>query len=471
MAPAFAAAQRARALAAKASPQRAGADRGACRSATPTTQGRPRRARCRLRRGHGEGRGAVSGRQRDRGALRRSGDGPQSLGLLAAGRATSRTRRAARSCRRWSACSPRTPTIRARSTITSMRWRRRTGPSAPSPMPTGCAAPFRAPAISCTCRATSTTGSAAISTRSRTTRPRRRWTRNTWRRATRPMGVYRLGYYPHNVHFVLASAQMAGDGANRHRGGGEAARPHPRRGRARHSWCHPVKAAPYFAHALFSSPDADPGATRSRRLDSVREGDVALRPRRGLRGAGAISPQPGPRRTPSTRSSAPRISRCSRRPAFRRRRCCSLRARWSRAALAQAQGDSDKAVERFEQAAALQDALPYTEPPYWYYPVRQSLAAALMQAGRLAEAEEQFRRALARAPNNGWSYYGLARTLQGAWRRRRRAKSGGGTGEDLGGRSPATANLEAVRHFGHAVRRQQAWRPAATSAAVTGNGS
>src|SRR5215471_8191532 len=27
-----------------------------------------------------------------------------------------------------------------------------------------------------------------------------------------PMGVYRLGYYPHNVHFVMVSAQMAGDG-------------------------------------------------------------------------------------------------------------------------------------------------------------------------------------------------------------------------------------------------------------------
>jgi predicted Zn-dependent protease len=48
------------------------------------------------------------------------------------------------------------------------------------------------------------------------------------------------------------------------------------------------------------------------------------------------------------------------------------------------------------------------EPPYWYYPVRQTLAAALMQAGRLAEAEEQFQRALRRAPNNGWSYFGLA---------------------------------------------------------------
>ena len=40
--------------------------------------------------------------------------------------------------------------------------------------------------------------------------------------------------------------------------------------------------------------------------------------------------------------------------------------------------------------------------------MRQSLAAALLQAGRLDEAEEQFQRALKRAPANGWSYYGLA---------------------------------------------------------------
>ena len=39
-------------------------------------------------------------------------------------------------------------------------------------------------------------------------------------------------------------------------------------------------------------------------------------------------------------------------------------------------------------------------------PIRQSLAAALLQ--RYAEAERQFHRALSRAPSNGWSYYGLA---------------------------------------------------------------
>ena len=78
------------------------------------------------------------------------------------------------------------------------------------------------------------------------------------------------------------------------------------------------------------------------------------------------------------------------------------------ARVAQAKGDTRAAVARFEQAAALQDALPYTEPPYWYYPIRQSLAAALLQAGRYAEAERQFQRALSRAPSSGWSYYGLA---------------------------------------------------------------
>jgi tetratricopeptide (TPR) repeat protein len=78
------------------------------------------------------------------------------------------------------------------------------------------------------------------------------------------------------------------------------------------------------------------------------------------------------------------------------------------ARVAQAKGDYRTAVAQFERAAALQDVLPYTEPPYWYYPIRQSLAAALLQAGRYTEAERQFQRALSRAPANGWSYYGLA---------------------------------------------------------------
>jgi len=78
------------------------------------------------------------------------------------------------------------------------------------------------------------------------------------------------------------------------------------------------------------------------------------------------------------------------------------------ARVAQAKGDYRAAITNFRQAAELQDALPYTEPPYWYYPIRQSLAAALLQAGRYSDAKQQFELALRRAPSNGWSYYGLA---------------------------------------------------------------
>jgi tetratricopeptide (TPR) repeat protein len=76
--------------------------------------------------------------------------------------------------------------------------------------------------------------------------------------------------------------------------------------------------------------------------------------------------------------------------------------------LAEAAGDLPAAIQAYQQAVEVQDALPYTEPPYWYYPIRQSLAAALLQAGRYAEAKQQFDLALRKAPANGWSYYGLA---------------------------------------------------------------
>ena len=101
------------------------------------------------------------------------------------------------------------------------------------------------------------------------------------------------------------------------------------------------------------------------------------------------------------------------------------------ARIAQRQGDKGVAVELFEQAAALQDGLPYMEPPYWYYPVRQSLAVALMQAGRLDEAEEQFRRALKRAPNNGWSWYGLAELYKARGSAEQAGGAGSGSCQDV----------------------------------------
>jgi len=75
-------------------------------------------------------------------------------------------------------------------------------------------------------------------------------------------------------------------------------------------------------------------------------------------------------------------------------------------------GDAANAVLAFEEAVTLQDALPYTEPPFWYYPTRQSLGAALLASDRVDEARAVFEADLEQYPMNGWSMFGLAEALR-----------------------------------------------------------
>ena len=222
-----------------------------------------------------------------------------------------------------------------------------------------------------------------------------------------PMGVYRLGYYPHNVHFVMASAQMAGDGPTVIAAAEKLRELIPDEAARGIAMVQPVKAAPYFAHAQFSTPETilalpDPGdAIPYVKAMWLYTRGVALAARRDFAGATAAANAI----ETLERTADFKLLKDSNVPAqevLRIARTLIL------ARVAQAKGDNRTAIVRFERAAALQDALPYTEPPYWYYPIRQSLAAALLQAGRYAEAERQFQRALSRAPSNGWSYYGLA---------------------------------------------------------------
>jgi tetratricopeptide (TPR) repeat protein len=76
------------------------------------------------------------------------------------------------------------------------------------------------------------------------------------------------------------------------------------------------------------------------------------------------------------------------------------------------QGRAADAVPHLEEAVRLQDSLRYDEPAPWYYPVRQSLGAALLAAGRAGDAERVFTADLRRNPSNGWSLYGLSASLK-----------------------------------------------------------
>ncbi|MEQ9437214.1 hypothetical protein [Hyphomonas sp.] len=80
--------------------------------------------------------------------------------------------------------------------------------------------------------------------------------------------------------------------------------------------------------------------------------------------------------------------------------------------IASAQARHDEAIAHFTLAVTAQDTLPYMEPPFWYYPTRQSLGEALVAAGRHAEAEAVYRKDLEDYPHNGWSMSGLIKALK-----------------------------------------------------------
>lgn len=219
-------------------------------------------------------------------------------------------------------------------------------------------------------------------------------------------GIYAGGYYPHNVHFVLTSAQMAGDGKAAIDAAGKLDRIIKDEVAATIPWVQPIKAAPYFAHAQYSSPDTilavpDPGDTfpyikaawhYARGTAQAAKGDVAAAAAEAD-AIDAIVNKADLTFLTSNFVPADQLLQIGRHVLLGR--------------IAQQKGYANTAIDEFRHAANLQDSLPYMEPPFWYYPVRQSLGAALLMANRPEEAVEVFKAALKQSPGNGWVIYGL----------------------------------------------------------------
>jgi tetratricopeptide (TPR) repeat protein len=229
--------------------------------------------------------------------------------------------------------------------------------------------------------------------------------------AMKPTGPYPLAYYPHNVHFLLAAAQLAGDSKTAMDAAAklrtivspEVANAVP--------MVQPDMAAPYWASAMFGPPDAvlglpvpDNAPTYVKAMRHYARG-VALiaagRPDEVPAEIAAIESLAGAEDLAKAAAAGipgPEVLTIAREVLHGR--------------IAMAKSDPAAAAQAFEKAALLQESLIYMEPPYWYYPVRQSLGAALLTAGRVDEAEQAFQAALKRAPNSGWALFGLVQVAK-----------------------------------------------------------
>jgi len=241
--------------------------------------------------------------------------------------------------------------------------------------------------------------------------------------------MYRSAYYPHNIHFVMVSAQMGGDGATAIDAAKKLDAAVPAELAKQFQIMEPVKAAPFTTHLQFAEPDAV--------LALAKPDDALVLVRTMYHYARAVA-LARKRDAAAARAETDAIAALEAKADFKPYDAWGVPAKAivqtarlvATGRIADAAGDLDGAAKAYEDAIAIEDSLSYTEPPYWYYPVRQSLGSVRLRQNRLDDAERAFRDSLARVPNNGWAIAGLAEVYK---------KKGDRNGEAAAKRSYARA--------------------------------
>jgi tetratricopeptide (TPR) repeat protein len=227
-------------------------------------------------------------------------------------------------------------------------------------------------------------------------------------------GLYPLGYMPHNHHFLLASAAIAGESelaiqAAHHTAAmaDQKMMREPGYGTLQHYY-----SIPLYTLAKFGKWDeilAEPAPA-----EDLKYPTGVWHYARGLAFTAKGQPQEAAQELAQLKAIAadPSLEKVTIWDINTSSSLLNIASEVLAGELAAKQGDYENAIAYLETAVSLEDNLNYDEPPPWLSPVRESLGAVLLEAGRAAEAERVYREDLKRFPENGWSLYGLAQSLR-----------------------------------------------------------
>jgi tetratricopeptide (TPR) repeat protein len=229
----------------------------------------------------------------------------------------------------------------------------------------------------------------------------------------RAQGLYPLGYYPHNVHFLWFAASMAGQSKTAIDAANKTAHAIPVNAIEEVPILQSFLLAPDYALVRFGrwdeilnapAPRVDTMFTRgvrhyARGMAFIRKKNLDAA-KKEIEAVRKIANDPKLIETPSSMSLNLADS------------VLKVATAVLDGELAAARGSYDTAIAHLDQAVRYHDNLVYTEPDDWHQPVRHVLGAVLLDAGRPAEAEAVYWEDLRRNPKNGWSLFGLAKALQ-----------------------------------------------------------
>jgi len=220
----------------------------------------------------------------------------------------------------------------------------------------------------------------------------------------RPTGIYAMGYYPHNYHFLAFAATMSGQRAIALESAQQLS------GKVSVDIARDVlfmqSMIPYYTLSLVTfaqwtevlaqpMPPADLPVARG-----------LVHYARGVAYAAKGRTAEAELELAWVKGDQARV------PEGEGRTVLSIAALALEGEIALRRGDAAAAVAHFRAASDIEDGILYNEPPFWYYPMRMSLGQALLAAGQPAEAQREYERNLALYPENVWGLAGLRNSLQ-----------------------------------------------------------
>ena len=224
-------------------------------------------------------------------------------------------------------------------------------------------------------------------------------------------GLYPLGYYPHNIHFLWSASSLIGESSTAISAAKKTAEKVPQGEMAELHFLQDFAATPLLAYVRFGKWNDiltyPAPASEIRHLNLMRHyarGLAFIRKNNASEAREELEAIKEIMEDPATADMVATAHNSS-------DKIASVAYEVVAGELAYLEGDSDNAIKHLKQAIAAEDALTYTEPSAWHIPPRQSLGAILMDVGEYSDAETVYREDLDRLRQNGWSLFGLSQAL------------------------------------------------------------
>ncbi|WP_250434476.1 tetratricopeptide repeat protein [Hanstruepera flava] len=224
-------------------------------------------------------------------------------------------------------------------------------------------------------------------------------------------GMYPLGYYPHNIHFLWSAASLLGDSETAIDAAKKTAEKVPVGEMEELHFLQNFAATPLLAYTRFGKWNDI--LTFPKPNDSIKHLKLIWHYSRGIAFTRKNNSKEAKEELDAIEAliNDPEMENILASGFDTGTTIAKLAYEVVAGEIAALEGDLNLAIEHLEKAVEMEDNLIYNEPSAWHIPPRQNLGAVLLKAGKFQQAEAVYLEDLSDLRQNGWSLMGLHESL------------------------------------------------------------